>query len=222
MHYKLIRSEVNPNQSAGWSHPFWSAAEEITLSHFHKRSTAHRPRTSIKALYSVDGLHVIFRVEDHYIRSVQTELHSPVHTDSCVEFFVRPKSDAGYFNFEVNAGGHLHASFIEDWKREGSGFAKSSKLSSAEAALIQLKSSEQAVIEPEQVGPHSWTLQLFIPFALFEIYLGVLGDPQGQEWTANFYKCGDKTSHPHWASWSPIEGELNFHQPAYFGTLQFT
>ncbi|MCD6337129.1 MAG: hypothetical protein J7M01_02720, partial [Candidatus Marinimicrobia bacterium] len=36
----------------------------------------------------------------------------------------------------------------------------------------------------------------------------------------NLYKCGDKTSHPHWASWSPID-KLNFHQPKHFGEFVF-
>jgi len=35
----------------------------------------------------------------------------------------------------------------------------------------------------------------------------------------NFFKCGDETSHPHWASWSPISEELNFHRPETFGSI---
>ncbi|MEW6117215.1 MAG: carbohydrate-binding family 9-like protein, partial [Nitrospirota bacterium] len=41
-----------------------------------------------------------------------------------------------------------------------------------------------------------------------------------REWRANFYKCGDATSHPHWASWAPVEA-LNFHLPHCFGTICF-
>ncbi|MCH8859253.1 MAG: hypothetical protein IID54_06710 [Proteobacteria bacterium] len=40
-------------------------------------------------------------------------------------------------------------------------------------------------------------------------------------WRGNFYKCGDKTSHPHWGMWSPITNRLSFHQPALFGDLVF-
>jgi hypothetical protein len=42
----------------------------------------------------------------------------------------------------------------------------------------------------------------------------------GQVWHANFYKCGDHTSHKHWASWQPVK-ELNFHRPEDFGDIVF-
>ena len=37
---------------------------------------------------------------------------------------------------------------------------------------------------------------------------------------ANVYKCGDRTSHPHWMSWNPVR-TLNFHAPDEFGQLIF-
>ena len=54
-----------------------------------------------------------------------------------------------------------------------------------------------------------------------EPYIGTIGDVRGQTWRGNFYKCGDHTSHPHWASWSPIGEQLDFHQPEFFGELRF-
>ena len=37
---------------------------------------------------------------------------------------------------------------------------------------------------------------------------------------ANFYKCGDKTAHPHYLSWSPIDTpKPDFHRPDFFGEL---
>ena len=49
-------------------------------------------------------------------------------------------------------------------------------------------------------------------------------DPENMPDTvsANFYKCGDKTAHIHFVSWSPIGCEKpDFHRPEYFGTLEF-
>ncbi|MBI5094406.1 MAG: diguanylate cyclase, partial [Candidatus Hydrogenedentes bacterium] len=66
-----------------------------------------------------------------------------------------------------------------------------------------------------------WADEYPIPRALFETYVGPLGRIDGQTWRANFYKCGDETSHPHWASWAPIGEELNFHQPQYFAPIHF-
>jgi hypothetical protein len=70
-------------------------------------------------------------------------------------------------------------------------------------------------------GEQEWWLQYFVPLALFERYVGPIGDPAGQRWRANFYKCGDQTARPHWASWAPIGEALNFHQPDKFGELVF-
>ena len=61
-----------------------------------------------------------------------------------------------------------------------------------------------------------------IPFAIIEKYASLKKPGQGVKWKANFYKCGDKTSHPHWLTWSVVENpKPNFHLPQYFGTLQF-
>ncbi len=40
----------------------------------------------------------------------------------------------------------------------------------------------------------------------------------GQTWAANFTKCADKTSHPHWLSWV---GVRTFHYPRDFNRLVF-
>ena len=58
------------------------------------------------------------------------------------------------------------------------------------------------------------------PFALLEAYVGPIAIDKGSVWGANFYKCGDETSHPHWGAWSPVD-ELNFHLPRCFGRLGF-
>ena len=37
---------------------------------------------------------------------------------------------------------------------------------------------------------------------------------------ANFYKCGDKTAHPHFLSWNPVvSSKPDFHRPECFGEL---
>lgn len=65
-----------------------------------------------------------------------------------------------------------------------------------------------------------WTLEFSVPFAVLEKYIGVLEPIKGQTWRANFYKCGNETSHPHWISWMPLSAR-NFHNPESFGNLVF-
>jgi hypothetical protein len=198
----------------------WTAASAIPIAWFHPASATHRPRTEARLLYDDDALYLRFRVDDRYVRSVQTALHAPVCTDSCVEFFVRPRDDAGYVNFEMNAGGTLHASYIRDWSRTADGFAAFRYLTPEEAGTITIRSSLPPVVEPEIAEPVVWTLAARIPLETLESCVGPLRPLAGTSWRANFYKCGDRTRHPHWAAWSPVD-ELNFHLPRCFGVLRF-
>ncbi len=91
------------------------------------------------------------------------------------------------------------------------------------AELVQdmnIYHSLPARIDPEIQEPTEWRIEYRIPLALFEHYLGPIGPLSGQTWRGNFYKCADKTSHPHWGMWAPIY-EGWFHQPAKFGELIF-
>jgi hypothetical protein len=213
-------AETLPPLNGDWDHPCWRASETILINHFRPESGDHRPTTEARIVFSHEGLHLIFRVQDQYVRCVQTALNGPVCTDSCVEFFVQPLEQKGYLNFELNCGGTLHASYIADPTRTDSGFADCSLLSEADAARVDIFHSMPSVVEPELRDPTTWVNQIFIPFALFSNCVGELGPIRGQTWRANFYKCGDKTSHPHWAAWSPVR-ELNFHDPECFGEIVF-
>ena len=77
-------------------------------------------------------------------------------------------------------------------------------------------------IDPELTEPTTWQVAFFVPFTIFTAQCPSVTAPQpGDTWRANLYKCGDETSHPHWASWSPIGEALDFHVPEYFGELTF-
>jgi hypothetical protein len=75
-------------------------------------------------------------------------------------------------------------------------------------------------VVPEIKKPVDWEIGYFVPYSLFEKYIGRLRVAPGQTWRGNFYKCGDQTSHPHWASWLSVGKVLNFHKPERFGTLR--
>lgn len=198
----------------------WDEVAALQLDHFRPEGSDHRPLTQVRLLYSRDGIAGVFRVEDRFVRSVHTRYGDPVCLDSCVEFFVQPRRDGGYFNFEFNCGGAMLCCYILDLKRNTDEPKESRALHAKDAAGVRVRSSMPAVVEPEIVDPVEWSLEFFIPFRLLEKYAGGLGDPAGQTWRANFYKCGDETSHPHWASWRPVP-EVNFHLPEYFGELRF-
>jgi hypothetical protein len=64
-------------------------------------------------------------------------------------------------------------------------------------------------------------MEVLIDLKAIEPHVGAIGSLSGRGFAANFFKCADHSSHPHWASWSPIGEELNFHQPQTFGLLRF-
>ncbi len=211
-----------PDLTPGWdwdAHP-WGGAEALDIASFRPEGSSHRPLAQAKVLYDRRGVRVLFRVEDRYVRSVHTEHNSRVCEDSCVELFVRPRPDRGYFNFEANCGGTLHCSYIEDWTRTPEGFRRFTLIPEADCAEVVVHHTAPRRVDPEHEEPMVWRVGLFVPFSLFEKYAGPLGPVEGATWRVNFYKCGDATSHPHWAAWNPVS-ELNFHAPDDFGMLRF-
>lgn len=50
----------------------------------------HFPKTEVKIAYEEFAIHVVFRVEDKYVRATAAEHQDSVCEDSCVEFFFTP------------------------------------------------------------------------------------------------------------------------------------
>ena len=213
---RLMRYE--PELTGSWNGPAWKHINPVHLSHCRPESSDHRPATYCKLQYSSRGLYGIFKVQDNYIRCVHETFQSDVYKDSCVEIFLQPKSETGYFNFEFNCGGSLLATYITDPTRVDGKIKYSHQLPPDADQKILRFHSLPAFIEPEHEGPKTWYLEFFIPFSVMEEHVGELDTLVN--WKGNIYKCGDETSHPHWISWSVLD-ELNFHAPENFGDLIF-
>ena len=108
--YQINHVETLPELSKDC--PLWATANELSIDQFHENSSDHRPLVKAKMVHDNHSIQVLYMVEDQYLIAKNTELHSMVCQDSCVEFFVQP--DASYFNFEMNAAGTLHVWHIKD------------------------------------------------------------------------------------------------------------
>jgi hypothetical protein len=87
---------------------------------------------------------------------------------------------------------------------------------------ITIGTSMPKMVEPEIKEPTIWTVQYCLPLEVLEKYVKVNRPAASVKWRANFYKCADDTSHPHWLTWSFVNRpKPDFHQPEYFGTLLF-
>jgi hypothetical protein len=218
--YLVRPAPVPPTITAGWDDPLWSNVAPLEVAAFRPESSPHRPRTRARLLHTEGGLHGVFRVEDRYVACRQTRFLAQVCEDSCVEVFLQPKPDDGYLNFEMNCGGTLHATYVTDHRRDNGQLAAATPLAAEEGRQVAIRTTLPPVVDPEIAVAVDWELAFFIPSSLLEAYVGPLGPLAGQEWRANLYKCADRTSHPHWAAWSPVDA-LNFHLPHCFGRLRF-
>lgn len=221
MQYTIHRAVKAPPLDGNWDHPAWSNAATLEVAHFHPRSSDHRPVTQARVLYDNSAIYVFFKVQDRYVRSVATQYQDSVCKDACVEFFVQPGDRSGYFNFEMNCGGVVLLYYIEDPEIVGGRFKKQGPVDKAHFDRMRIYHSMPLTVPEELPGPLEWKVAYSIPLDLIEAHVGPLGELAGQRWRGNFYKCASDTSHPHWACWSPIEEQLNFHQPRYFGDLEF-
>ncbi len=216
----MLAAETRPRLCAGWDDPAWAQASALEIAEFRPEGSDHRPRTRARLLHVSEGLAGIFRVEDRYVCCRHRRFQDPVCQDSCVEVFLQPRPGQGYFNFEMNCGGALLASLVTDHTRTAGGLAAFTRLRGEHGRQVAIHTTLPRYIDPELETPVDWELAFFIPLAVLEAYLGPLGPLPGQEWRANFYKCADRSSHPHWAAWSPVAA-LNFHLPDCFGRLRF-
>jgi hypothetical protein len=219
-HYTILFTKRRPDGQCLWEGSVWEKAITLAVDCFRSESSAHRPQTFCKLLYTQKRIYGIFRVEDQFIRCIHAGFQADVYKDSCVEFFVQPKEGGGYFNFEFNCGGALCASYVTDPARVAGRVKEFLPLTVDDERQILRYASLPTIVDPEIETKLVWYLEFSIPIALLEKYTGQLGQIKGQRWRANFYKCGDETSHPHWASWAPLAAR-NFHAPACFGSICF-
>lgn len=220
MTYTIKKTRDTAQLEVNWQNRVWLTSETLEIKSFRRESSAHRPKTFARLLYDDRTIHGIFHVKDQYVRCTRTNYGDEVWKDSCVEFFIQPKADKGYFNFEFNCGGSLLCSYITDPTRTKDGFKKFVKLSPEFGNKIKIRSTLPLKTAPEITKPLDWSLQFSIPFAVLENFVGPLGEVSGQTWRGNFFKCAEEVSHPHWASWSPVDA-FNFHLPRCFGAIHF-
>jgi hypothetical protein len=216
--YRVPRMKDNPTIDADWNKPAWRDVTPVTLEYYMGEEPAHQPRVQAKAAYDDRFLYLIWKVEDRFVLARRTEHQQAVCRDSCVEFFFTPGGDPeerGYFNLETScAGVKLFGAHLAGGKEE--------KFTAADFASVVTANSLKGPIDPEIVKPTAWTLEYKSPLGLLEKFARIERPGPGVTWRANFYKCADDASHPHWLTWSPVtNARPSFHLPRYFGILAF-
>ena len=220
MEYSVARTTDSRTWSAPWTDPLWRDVAAIRLTHFMGSRPKHFPVVQAKLLYDDVSVHVIFRVQDQFVVSRARCDQDSVCVDSCVEFFFSPDDevDAGYFNLEMNCGGTILFHYMSE-PRTGTKVISREHLSS-----IARVHSLPKLIECEMKEPIEWQVGYRLPTdMLSHYYPTVVRKPApGVRWRANFFKCADESSHPHWLTWTQVDSPTpDFHRPNDFGTLNF-
>lgn len=170
----------------------------------------YSPEVKAYLSYNKSGITIFYTVSCQGLRTMSPKDGNYVHEDSCVEFFFQKERGSRYINIEFNAFGICYASHHKTPK-------ESIPFSTEEYLKIERYSSvkEKGI---DKKGEYSWELACHIPWQL----LGYATDFIPEKFYANLYKCGDKTSAPHFLSWSEITNYDNptFHCPENFGEIE--
>jgi hypothetical protein len=158
-------------------------------------------------------IYIKYYVREQYVKAEKNHTNEMVCEDSCVEFFVSPEDDGIYYNFEFNPIGTALM---------GSGHGRHDSARTDPAVVDGIRRLTTMGNEPfsEISGDMRWSITVAIPLETF--FHHKVGSLAGKTFRANFYKCGDKLTTPHFVTWNPVETEKpDYHRPEYFGMLKF-
>jgi hypothetical protein len=173
----------------------------------------YKPGVKFTIAYGDREIFLKYYITEDYFKAEKTESNQMVCEDSCVEFFVSPENDGIYYNLEFNGIGTILLG-------TGTGRADSKRADPAIISRIRRKSSVGDKPVKEKKGKFEWTITIAIPVDVF--FHHKISDLKGKTFRANFYKCGDMLSVPHYVTWNQVGTENpDYHQPEYFGMLKF-
>ncbi len=178
------------------------------------------PDVRFRIAYNEQSLLLHYQVYENFTKAEVAEDNGAIWTDSCVECFINPggnllpeaEADEFYYNIEANAIGKLLI---------GCGKDRHNRVRADKDVRDKVLRWSSLGREPfgERPQPQPWELCLVVPFSCF--FRHDIHTLDGAHIKANFYKCGDGLSVPHYLSWQPIHSEKpDFHRPEFFGEIK--
>ena len=158
-------------------------------------------KTEFRLVHTEEALLLKMTTNEWPLAITAMHFNEPVCVDSCMEFFFIPNmEEKEYINLEMNPVG-ITLNHIG----EGRG----------NRPTLDMKSGG-VEIETRVVGEEGWSVLAYIPYSyLLNIYSHI-----GKEMRANFYKCGNNTVIPHYATWNRVElPRPDFHRSEFFGKV---
>jgi len=172
----------------------------------------YKPEVSFSIAHTVDIILLNYFVREKTIRAVHHQDNSPVHEDSCVEFFIALADNEEYYNLEFNCAGTCFFGF-------GKNGSQRKLISSDTIRKIRRLATIRSIIN----GTTScicWELAAVIPVGALVYHK--LTSLKNMNCRVNFYKCGDKLPEPHFLSWQDMRTSTpDFHLTRFFGDAHF-
>ena len=172
-----------------------------------------RQQSDAKLLWDDQFLYVSFHCTDSDVLATRTERDSDVYRDDCVEVFASPELDhpQNYFNLEMNALGTQ----LDNYRPEGKNPDDEWNPAGIRCAVVV-----DGTLNDSTDTDRGWTLEVAIPFRLFQHVLPS-GRPEiGDRWRLNLNRLeGNMTVKSQWS-----QGDRNFprfHHPDFFGFVEF-
>jgi len=187
--------------------------QKLRIDTINWKEFTYKPEVVFSIAYSDREIFLKYYIRENYFKAEKTETNQMVCEDSCVEFFVSPEDDGIYYNLEFNGIGTCLL---------GTGTSRENSKRADPVIVSKIRRLTSVGKNPvsEQKGEFEWTITLAIPLEVF--FHHNVTQLKGKTFRANFYKCGDMLSVPHFVTWNPV-GTIkpDYHQPEYFGLLKF-
>ena len=183
-----------------------------SINHVNWENFTYCPKVTFRIGHTSTEIALKFSVSEKHIKAIETRLNGDVYKDSCVEFFIS-FDNKNYYNFEFNSIGTVHLAYGPQRER---------RKYIPPDIIRQIKVESSLGNQPfeEKSGDFYWELFALIPKSCFTF--NNMNSLNNTFATANFYKCGDETTTPHYISWSPVKTrQPDFHRPEYFGNIRF-
>ncbi len=173
---------------------------------------SYKPLLNFRIAHTGNEIWLKYYVREKYILARETRINGDVYKDSTVEFFISVDGK-NYYNFEFSCIGTPHVA-------HGPGRGKRNFVSPELLKKIDIASTLGSEPFEEKTGDFYWEMMIRIPVECFAY--DSLETFDGLKATANFYKCGDETSEPHFVTWNPVKTENpDYHRPEFFGEIEF-
>lgn len=173
---------------------------------------SYKPDVKFAIAHSPGFIFLKYYVCEQEKKAVFYQPNDPVYRDSCVEFFICFDDDKNYYNLEFNSMGTCLLGYGPD---------RENRRLLPEELIRQIETMSYSDQSESANNKCCWQLILSIPYEVFRFR--PLGDIRGKTARANFYKCGDDLTVPHFLAWNNISTPRpNFHQPDFFGKLSFS